>query len=95
MSVEINVPGDYHLSQNYPNPFNPETSITFELSEASEIELVIYNILGKEIAKLASGHYSAGKHTVKWDGSNSASGLYYYTLITGNEVAIGKMLLTK
>ena len=80
---------------NYPNPFNPETSITFELPAASEIELVVYNILGKEVAKLASGHYAAGKHTVRWDGSKNASGLYYYTLKTGDEVAIGKMLLTK
>ena len=80
---------------NYPNPFNPETSITFELPAASEIKLVVYNILGKEVAKLASGHYAAGKHTIKWDGSRSASGLYYYTLITDDEVAIGKMSLTK
>ena len=80
---------------NYPNPFNPETSITFELPAASEIELVVYNILGKEVAKLASGHYAAGKHTVIWDGSRTASGLYFYTLITDDEVAIGKMSLTK
>ena len=80
---------------NYPNPFNPETSITFTLPEEAKVRLVILDILGRQVALLADGRYSAGVHTVIWNGINQASGLYYYTLAVGNEIAVGSMMLTK
>ena len=75
----------YQLNQNYPNPFNPHTTIDFFLAEDAEIELNIFNLQGKCVRELASGHYSFGRHSVIWDstdsfGSKVASGAYLYAL---------------
>ncbi|MCC6551325.1 MAG: T9SS type A sorting domain-containing protein, partial [Ignavibacteriaceae bacterium] len=87
---------DYSLTQNYPNPFNPVTMIEFALPEQSDISLKVYDILGKEIATLASGSYSAGRYTVPFDGTNHASGVYIYKLSYGKGQSITrKMTLLK
>ena len=80
---------------NYPNPFNPETSITFTLPAESGVRLVILDISGRQVAVLANGRYSKGEHTFTWDGSKSASGIYYYTLSARDELVVGKMMLMK
>ena len=67
----------------------------FFLPKETNVKLVVYDILGKQVAVLAEGRYSKGKRTLIWDGSKHASGFYYYTLTTEDEVAIGKMLLLK
>ncbi|MCB1059868.1 MAG: T9SS type A sorting domain-containing protein [Calditrichaeota bacterium] len=86
---------NFALNQNYPNPFNPETNISFSLPVASNIELSVVNAVGQEVAVLAQGAYSAGNHTVKFNGQNLASGIYFYTLKAGNFTAQHKMLLLK
>ncbi len=89
------LPDKLSLSQNYPNPFNPTTQIDFSLTEASEINLVVYNTLGQQVAVLAQGFRDAGTHSVSFDASGLASGLYIYRLTVGNQVFTNKMLLSK
>ncbi|MCK6614130.1 MAG: YCF48-related protein [Ignavibacteriaceae bacterium] len=82
----------FSLGQNYPNPFNPVTMIEFALAAQSEITLKIYDILGKEIATLASGNYQAGRYTIPFDGTNYASGVYIYKLSYGKGQTITKKM---
>ncbi|MBN1398779.1 MAG: T9SS type A sorting domain-containing protein [Bacteroidetes bacterium] len=96
-----NIPSDFILSQNYPNPFNPNTVISYKLKVRSEVVLMIYDILGREIAILVNEVKNAGDYTVEWNGTNSAgklvgTGVYFYQLKTGNSfVAAKKMMLLK
>jgi len=90
-----NFPNQFELSQNYPNPFNPVTSIRYSLPEASEVSLSIYNLKGELAAVLVKRYLPAGNHTVTWDGSNFASGIYFYRLQAGDFVQTRKMVLLK
>jgi hypothetical protein len=85
----------YKLHQNYPNPFNPSTTIEFTLPKYEFVELKVYNILGKEVATLVSKKLNQGNHTYTFDGSNLASGIYYYQLVAGDYREIKKMILIK
>jgi len=93
---------NYTLSQNYPNPFNPSTTIKYQISKLSQVDLSIYNILGQKMATLVSEKQSAGTFKVEWDASGLSggtteftSGLYIYRLQTNNQVVSKKMLLLK
>jgi len=68
------------LSQNYPNPFNPTTVVRYQLPEVSEVELVVYDLLGREVAVLVNEREAPGGHAVQFDGSRFSSGVYIYTL---------------
>ncbi|MCH7819095.1 MAG: T9SS type A sorting domain-containing protein [Candidatus Marinimicrobia bacterium] len=96
---EYNIPNEFTLLQNYPNPFNPVTKIEYVLPVGSEISLIIYNLLGREVARVVDGEQSAGNHTVRWDASNFASGIYFYRLqagpAAGGFVQTRKMVLLK
>lgn len=88
------------LSQNSPNPFNASTQITFTLSEPTDIDLSVYNILGQKVITLDRGYTEEGTHTVIWDGRDShgqtvATGVYFYRFIAGDVVESKKMLLVK
>jgi len=88
------------LHGNYPNPFNPTTNISFSLPLDQDIELLVYNMKGQLVSKLVSGQYPSGSHSVTWDGKdecgkNVGSGLYFYKLITTDQVISKKMLLLK
>jgi fibronectin type 3 domain-containing protein len=92
-------PDRYSLSQNYPNPFNPQTSILITLAEAAYVDLVVFNLLGQEIYRLADHEYRpAGYHNFIWKGKNQngqrvASGVYFYIArITGPD---GKVILNR
>ena len=88
-------PTTFALEQNVPNPFNPLTHITFSLAAMQDIDLSVYNAKGQMIATLAKGPYSPGTHTVLFDGSNLASGVYLYRLEAGGRCLQKKMLLVK
>ncbi len=92
---ENTVVTEFALYQNYPNPFNPETSIRFDLAEASDVTLMIFNIAGQEVATLVNGTHSAGAHTVNFDGAALTSGVYLYRLTAGEFVSTMKMVLMK
>lgn len=89
------LPTEFSLAQNYPNPFNPETIIEFSLPRASQVTLNVYNILGQKVAILTDQNYPAGNHTIRWDGKENASGIYFYRLETERFSATKKMLLLK
>jgi len=93
--AEDGIPTDYYLSQNYPNPFNPVTTIKFGLPEDAQVELVVYNILGQKVATLVNEFKRAGHYVVQFDGSNFASGTYFYVLKAGNRILKNKMMLVK
>jgi hypothetical protein len=95
--ISSEVPVNYHLFQNYPNPFNPVTRIKFEIRNSkSEItELVIYDILGREIATLVNEQLQPGTYEVTWDGTNYPGGVYFYEMTSGNFTDVKKMLLIK
>jgi len=89
------LPKDFKLEQNYPNPFNPVTTINFQLPKASNVTLVIYNIQGREVARLVDGYVQAGYHSITWDASTAASGIYIYRLQAGEFSDTKRMLLIK
>ena len=99
------VPVETALFPNYPNPFNPETWIPYQLAKSADVTLTIYDVKGREVRRLALGHQAAGVYYSRgraayWDGRNAfgekvATGLYFYTLTTGEFNATGKMLIQK
>ena len=88
-------PTRFELEQNYPNPFNPTTVISGQWPVASVVRLVVYDLLGREVAVLANGPYPAGKYTFKFDGSRLASGVYFYRLTAGSYTNTRSMLLVR
>ena len=93
--ISSNLPAVYSLSQNYPNPFNPSTKISFALPKAGNVKLVVYDILGREVATLVNEFETAGNHTVDFNASNLASGVYLYKIEAGTFTDTKKMLLVK
>lgn len=93
---ETQLPEQFKLHQNYPNPFNPSTNIRFELPEAADIRLEVFDILGRRVATLLSGQeLPAGTHTQVFDAGHLSSGVYLYRLSTGTQVKTQKMTLVK
>jgi len=92
---QTTVPLEFILYPTYPNPFNPTTNINYALPEAGNVNLTVYDISGRQVAELVNSSREAGTHSVTFDGSNLASGVYFYLLKTGNNTAIGKMLMVK
>jgi tetratricopeptide (TPR) repeat protein len=81
--------------QNYPNPFNPSTTISYTIPEDGKVLLKVFDVLGREVTTLLDGFSSAGKHSVVWDGSTSASGVYFYSVTFKGKTLNKKMLLVK
>ncbi len=88
-------PSAFRLYQNYPNPFNPSTVIEFELPAAANVQLVVYDMLGRRVAVLENGMRTAGRHQVSFDASSLSSGLYIYRITAGEFVQTRKMMLVK
>ncbi len=89
------IPESFALKQNYPNPFNPVTTIRFELTRASHVELTVYDLLGRKVATLINSAKPAGSYSVTWQPENLSSGYYIYVLRTGNRMLSKRMLLLK
>ncbi|MFH1755225.1 MAG: right-handed parallel beta-helix repeat-containing protein [Candidatus Latescibacterota bacterium] len=90
----------YALEQNFPNPANPSTTIVFSLADAGEVTLTLYDVRGRVVKTLASEPYSAGRHAVVWDGTDTgrqpvASGIYFYRIEAGRFTDTKKLLLLK
>jgi hypothetical protein len=106
-SLLTRVPGDrqlpteFRLDQNYPNPFNPVTTINYQLPVESSVGLMLYDVLGRQIAVLVSATLQAGYYMIRWDGTNCASGIYYArftaTDAAGNlrYVKVSKLMLVR
>lgn len=85
----------YYLSQNYPNPFNPITTIKFQIASTSFVSLIVYDILGREIKSLVNEKKPAGSYEVEFDAMGLPSGVYFYTLKTGEFTQTKKMILLR
>lgn len=83
------------LGQNSPNPFNPATTINFSLPQKAQVSLTVYNILGQQVTTLVNDELSAGEYSVTWDAAKYASGIYFYSLKTGQTRLTKKALLVK
>lgn len=83
----LGIPIFFSLFQNYPNPFNPKTMIRYSVPQTSQVQIMVFDVLGNEIATLVNEHKSAGRYEVEFDGSRLASGIYFYQLKVGNTSA--------
>ncbi len=79
------IPTEYYLRQNYPNPFNPATIIEYGIKSDSQVEISVYNMLGQKVMEVVNDYQRAGAYAVTVDASRLASGIYFYTIRTGNE----------
>jgi type IX secretion system substrate protein len=94
------LPAKFQLYQNFPNPFNPVTKIKFDIPsnvkrETSNAKIIIYDVLGREVATLVNEKLKPGTYEVEWDGTNYPSGVYYYRLVAGDFSETKKMVLIK
>ena len=89
------LPLQFQLSQNYPNPFNPSTVIDYQIPEAGEVELTVFNMLGEKIRTLLKRYQSAGSYEAVFNAENISSGIYLYKLKAGNYTQIRKMIFMK
>lgn len=89
------LPEAFSLSQNYPNPFNPVTNIKFDIPNASNVKLTVFDITGREIVQLVNNQLEAGTYSINFDASQLASGTYFYRIEAGDFTEVKKMLLVK
>jgi hypothetical protein len=100
LSVVTSVGGEamptvYALEQNYPNPFNPTTTISYQLPAASHVTLVVFDVLGRQVATLVNGVREAGHYKESFDAAKLGSGVYFYQLRAGDQTFLKKMLVVK
>jgi len=98
--LKSGAPRSFELLANYPNPFNPTTTITYQLPQASRVSIRVFDVLGRQVAQLLDGNVEAGRHTLRWEASGYASGLYIYRMVArgqhgGEFIQQKKMLLIK
>ena len=96
----VNISKDYIIHQNYPNPFNPTTSIQYELSTDSKLNITIYDVLGNVVDELYDGFQTSGNKSIKWDARNSSgelvsAGMYFYKIQVGNSSKVKRMMFLK
>jgi len=95
IEVEVSSPTEYSLEQNYPNPFNPAATIEYQISNTVPVSIKVYDLIGREIAVLVNGVKQPGIYLVSFDGSNLASGIYFYKMNAGVFSSVKKMNLLK
>ena len=89
------VPTQFSLSNAYPNPFNPTTTLSLDLNEDGFVNVNIYNVAGQLVSNLVSADMNAGYHSINWDASNVASGVYIVKVVAGTNIASQKVMLLK
>jgi photosystem II stability/assembly factor-like uncharacterized protein len=94
-TVSTNIPKIFTIYQNYPNPFNPSTKIRFDIPKTSFVKMVIYDVLGKEVATLVNVELKLGTYEVEWDGLCYPSGVYFYKIQTDDFYGTKSMILVK
>jgi hypothetical protein len=95
VSVALTLPTNFALHQNFPNPCNPTTTIKYDVPETGKIQIRVYDVLGKLLATLVNEMKEPGSHEVSFDGSNLASGVYFYRIEADNFIESKKMILLK
>ncbi|CAF3728261.1 unnamed protein product [Rotaria sp. Silwood1] len=94
-NIGTTVSKDFVLHQNYPNPFNPETKIRFEVVNSKNVNITVFDVLGKEVATLVNKKFAPGMYEVSFDASRLSSGIYFYKLISEDFVDTKKMMLIR
>ncbi|HEY5534885.1 MAG TPA: T9SS type A sorting domain-containing protein [Ignavibacteria bacterium] len=94
-NIVNNIPKSFELSQNYPNPFNPITTIKYALPKNEFVTIKIYDITGREIIQLVNEYKQAGYYSVNFNGSNLASGVYFYRIQAGDFMGVKRMIMIK
>jgi hypothetical protein len=89
------IPDKYQLLQNYPNPFNAITTIQFQIPKKAFITIRVYDVLGREVDELVSQYFEPGYHSLKWDASCFASGVYFYRLQCGSFMETKKLVILR
>tara|TARA_B100001996_G_scaffold158227_1_gene120623 strand:- start:1020 stop:1652 length:633 start_codon:yes stop_codon:yes gene_type:complete len=94
------LPKEFALHNNYPNPFNPVTNIVYDIPEATDVTLEIYNVMGQRVRTLAQGSHEAGRYQIVWNATNDigqalSSGMYIYRIQAGDFVSVKKLVLMK
>ncbi len=92
---EQTVPAVFALEQNFPNPFNPTTTLRFTLSKANRTTLIIYDVLGRDVTTVVDAFLEQGTHQYQFSGTNLASGVYFYRIVSGDFVQTKRMVLQK
>ncbi|MCX7876829.1 MAG: T9SS type A sorting domain-containing protein [Melioribacteraceae bacterium] len=92
---EINIPSEFNLLQNYPNPFNPTTNIEFTVPRKTDVEIKVYDLLGREVAQLVNEEKNAGVHKIIFDAGKLSSGIYFYEMKAGNYSNRKKIIFIK
>ncbi|NOX67427.1 MAG: T9SS type A sorting domain-containing protein [Chlorobi bacterium] len=92
---EENIVTNYSISQNYPNPFNPTTIIKYQVPESNFVKIKVYDILGREVRTLVNKGHRAGSYEVEFNAKNLSSGVYFYSIISGDYKEVKKMMLLK
>jgi hypothetical protein len=94
-SSNVEIPGSFELLQNYPNPFNPVTDINYSLAKDIHVKITLYDILGRETKVLVNEFKQAGNYNISFNGTDLASGVYFYRINAGSFTDIKKMILVK
>jgi hypothetical protein len=91
------LPAEFALHQNYPNPFNPTTKISFDLPIDSKVQLVVFDMLGREVLRLVNDEFKiAGRYEYEFNGESFPSGVYFYSLsVDGKQMGVKRMALVK
>ena len=97
---EASLPTEYAIHQNYPNPFNPITTLRYELPENGHVNIMIYDMLGKQVKTLINQTQDAGYRSIIWDATNDygkpvSAGIYLYQIQAGEYISTKKMVLLK
>lgn len=85
----------FELNQNYPNPFNPTTQIQYSIHRGGQVQLAVFNSIGKKVAELVNSTQAAGVQSVQFNASNLSSGIYFYRIVTPSGSLVRKMMLIK
>ena len=93
--IEVTEPSALSIRSAYPNPFNPTTTVAFELPAQSEISVLVYDMVGREVATLGSGMYDAGYHALTWNAESFSSGIYFVRVSDQVSSATQKLILIK
>ena len=96
----VTLPKEFALHNNYPNPFIPVTNITYDIPEATDVILEIYNVMGQRVRTLAQGNHEPGRYQIVWSATNDigqalSSGMYIYRIQAGDFVSVKKLVLMK
>ncbi|MBU1421963.1 MAG: T9SS type A sorting domain-containing protein, partial [Bacteroidetes bacterium] len=89
------LPAAFRLEQNYPNPFNPVTTIEYHIPVSAHVLLKVFDLLGREVATLVNEGKAVGVHTIHYDASGLAGGVYFYRIQAGNYVEARKLVLLR